>query len=247
MHFLLLGATGATGRLLAADLLDRGHEVRAVIRPASTLPPSLAQHDRLTLTPANLLDLSDTDLANLIRGCDGVACCLGHNMTLKGIFGPPRRLVTDATRRVCDAIQDNAPARPTRFVLMNTAGNSNRDLDEPLSFGHACIISLLRHLIPPHADNECAADYLRTEIGQDHPHIQWAAVRPDSLFDSNAVSPYTAHPSPTRSVFFDPGKTSRINVAHFMALLLCEEEPWRRWRGHMPVIYNAVADATPAA
>ena len=52
---------------------------------------------------------------------------------------------------------------------MNTTGNRNRDLNEPISLAQKCVIGLLRLLLPPHADNEDAADYLRTKIGQnDH-------------------------------------------------------------------------------
>jgi hypothetical protein len=123
-------------------------------------------------------------------------------------------------------------------VLMNTAGNSNRDLHEPLSFGHRCVIKLLRLLLPPHVDNEKAADYLRTVVGQDDPAIEWAVVRPDTLIDADEVSEYEIHPSPTRSAIFNAGKTSRINVGHFMAELILTNDTWIRWKGRMPVIYN---------
>jgi hypothetical protein len=41
-----------------------------------------------------------------------------------------------------------------------------------------------------------------------------------------------------RSALFDPGVTSRINVAHFMADLITDEDEWKKWKGQMPVIYN---------
>jgi hypothetical protein len=44
--------------------------------------------------------------------------------------------------------------------------NSDRDLHEALSLGERCVIGLVRLLLPPHVDNEKAADYLRTNIGQ---------------------------------------------------------------------------------
>ncbi len=49
---------------------------------------------------------------------------------------------------------------------MNTTGNRNHDISEPISFAQKCMICLLRLLIPPHVDNEKAEEYLRTEIGQ---------------------------------------------------------------------------------
>ena len=238
---LIVGASGATGRLLVRQLLDSGHSVKAIVRSAGSLPDPVRNHPKLTIIEASILDLGAAELTGLVRGCDGVASCLGHNLTFKGMFGHPRRLVTDAARHLCEAIRASEPNGKVRFVLMNTSGNSNRDLDEPISFGQKCVIGLIRLLLPPHADNENAADYLRTEIGQDDPVIEWAAVRPDGLVDQDEVTEYELHPSPTRSAIFDAGKTSRINVAHFMKTLITDDDAWRSWKGQMPVIYNREA------
>ena len=91
---------------------------------------------------------------------------------------------------------------PAKFVLMNTTGNSNRDIHEPILLGQSIVIGLLRLLLPPHVDNEKAADYLRTEIGQEDKAIEWAAVRPDGLSNEDEVSEYDVHPSPTRLLQF---------------------------------------------
>ena len=122
-------------------------------------------------------------MQDLVSDCHAVASCLGHNLTWKGIYGQPRRLVADATKRLCNAIESNNLERTTKFVLMNTTGNRNRDLDERISFAQKCVIGLLRVLLPPHVDNEMAADYLRTQIGQNNTAIEWVAVRPDGLIN----------------------------------------------------------------
>jgi len=46
------------------------------------------------------------------------------------------------------------------------------------------------------------------------------------------------YPAPIRSAIFNPGTTSRINVAHFMADLMTNSATWNLWKGMMPVIYN---------
>lgn len=235
---LVAGASGATGRLLVQHLLNQGHHVKAIVRSPVHLPESIRHHANLTLIHAPILELDARQLAHHVKDCSAVASCLGHNMTFKGLFGRPRDLVTQATRQLCQAIQANQPSSPMRFVLMNTTGNRNRDLDERVSFKHACVVGLLRYLLPPHADNENAADYLRVQIGHNDGAIQWSAVRPDGLVDEPNVTPYTLHPSPTRCAIFNAGKVSRINVAHFMATLMTEDEPWRQWQGHMPAIYG---------
>jgi len=238
MTTLVVGATGATGRLLVQQQLDRGHHVKVIVRSPNKLPEVLKNHDHLSLIHANVLDLSDTEVALHVKGCSAVASCLGHELSLKGIYGQPRRLVTETTRRLCNAIKANKPDKPIKFVLMNTAGNSNRNLHEHLSLGERFVIGLLRLLLPPQVDNENAADYLRTEIGQSNGVIEWVAVRPDSLTNENTVTEYEVHASPTRSALFNPGVTSRMNVAHFMADLITDEHAWNKWKGQMPVIYN---------
>jgi hypothetical protein len=124
---------------------------------------------------------------------------------------------------------------------MNTTGNSNRDLNERISFGQKCVIGLLRLLLPPHVDNEKAADYLRTNVGQNDTQIEWTAVRPDGLIDDTEVTDYKIFVSPIRSAIFDAGTTSRINVAHFMAKLINTDNTWNMWQGKMPVIYNSTS------
>lgn len=238
MTSLIAGATGATGRLLVKELLERGEHVKAVARTPSRLGDESLANPKLSVVEASISEMTERDIANLVSGCDAAASCLGHSLTFRGMFGPPRRLVTDATRRICEALRKREGHRPARFVLMNTTGNRNRDLSEEISTAQKGVVFLLRTFLPPHADNEEAADYLRTEVGSADPSLGWVAVRPDGLVDAEAVSEYSLHPSPTRSAIFDSGTTSRINVAHFMADLLTDADVWSRWKGQMPVIYN---------
>lgn len=238
MTVLVLGASGATGRELVAELLTRGESVRAVVRPGSEFPETLRQRTGLTLVRTEFLALPPAGITDLLAGCEAVASCLGHKLTLRGIYGQPRRLVTDSVRRIVETAVRDAAAPPIRFVLMNTTGNSNRDIPERVSFAERCVLALLRVALPPHVDNERAADFLRQEVGQHNPCLQWVVVRPDTLTNDARVSPYRIHPSPVRSAIFNAGKTSRVNVADFMAELLIDTRAWEQWRGQMPVIYN---------
>lgn len=238
MTILVVGASGATGRLLLEQLLNRGQKVKAVVRSPEKLPDRIKNHKNLSVIQASVLDLSDDEMAQHVNGCDAVASCLGHNLTLKGIFGHPRRLVTDATSRLCNAIKANKSNNAVKFVLMNTIANSNRDIQEHNSIGHRMVIGLLRLTLPPHVDNEKAADYLRTQIGQSDDKIEWTAVRPSGLIDESEVTDYNAYTSPLGSAIFDSGKISRIDTGHFMADLITDEDIWSKWKGQMPVIYN---------
>lgn len=238
MTALIVGATGATGRLLMKQLLDRGLKVKVIVRSVDKLPEAIRSHANLTVIQAAVLDLTDAELTQHVKGCAAVASCLGHNLNFKGIYGPPRLLVTETTRRLCNAIKANQPDKPVRFVLMNTTGNSNRDIPESVSLAHQVVIGLIRLLLPPQVDNERAADYLRVQIGQNDAAIEWSAVRPDTLIDESQVTEYAVYPSPIRSAIFNAGRTSRINVGHFMAELMTDDAIWKKWKGQMPVIYN---------
>ncbi|GJM43198.1 MAG: hypothetical protein DHS20C21_00400 [Gemmatimonadota bacterium] len=239
MTSLIVGATGATGRLLVRELLGRGQRVKAVARTPSRLGDELLCDPNLAVIEGSIAEMSDRDIAQLVSGCGAAASCLGHNLTFQGVYGSPRRLVTDATRRICEALREQERDLPAKFVLMNTTGNRNRDLEEQVSFAQKSVLVLLRLLLPPHVDNEQAADYLRRKVGQEDPRLGWVAVRPDGLVDEDTVSEYSLHPSPIRSAIFDAGVTSRINVAHFMADLITDAGVWSDWQGRMPVIYNA--------
>jgi len=238
MTTLIVGATGATGKQLVEQLLSMGQKVKVIVRPSGKITDTWKNNNKITIIKANISEISVNEMMNYLTDYQSVASCLGHNITLKGIFGKPRKLVTDAVKLLCIAIQKNSPDEPIRFALMNTTANRNRDLDEPISIGEKLVMGLIRFLLPPQSDNEKAADFLRVNIGQKNKLIEWVAVRPDTLIDTGYVTEYELYASPIRSAFSNRGKTSRINVGNFMSRLIVETDLWNKWKGQMPVIYN---------
>ena len=236
---LVVGANGATGRHLVRELLNRNVLVKIIVRGKEKLPSDIRTHQNLTIKETSILHLSDNEMVDYIKDCDAVASCLGHNISLKGIYGNPKMLVTDSVKRLCNAIKKNNHAKPVKFILMNTSGNNNKDINEKLTIMEKLVFSLLRILLPPQLDNERAADYLRKDIGNNNEIIEWSIVRPDSLINENTVSEYNVFPSPIRSPIFNAGKTSRINVGRFMSELITSDNVWEKWKYKMPVIYNA--------
>ena len=235
---LVLGASGATGRLLVKILLQKGVKVVAIVRNTKSLNHLENYNEGLDIIEASISEISEADLATHINGCEVIFSCLGHNLTFKGIYGKPRRLVTEAIKKVTKAIESINTIGKVKIIIMNTTGNSNRDIPEHPPISQKVIVALLRLLLPPHVDNESAADYLRVYIGQNNKAIEWAAVRPDGLINEDKVSEYDIYASPTRNAIFDAGETSRINVADFMSELAINSELWSNWKGKMPVIYN---------
>ena len=84
MTSLIVGATGATGRLLVRELLGRGQEVKAVARTPSKLGEECLRDPSLSVVQGSISEMSERDIADLVSGCDAAASCLGHNLTFSG-------------------------------------------------------------------------------------------------------------------------------------------------------------------
>jgi nucleoside-diphosphate-sugar epimerase len=234
---LVVGATGMTGRSLVDQLLGANHQVRVIVRSSLKLSAEALKNPNTTVIQASVLDLTDEEMATHVKNCGAVVSCLGHTLDFKGMFAEPKRLCTDATRRLCNAIEINAAPNATKFILMNTVGVPNPELGETRSWHERGLLFLLRHCLPPHRDNETAAEYLNRSVGKHNKHIEWCSVRPDSLVNAE-ISPYEIVASPTTGIF--TGRpTSRSNVARFMTELIGDAELWDTWKFRMPVIMNA--------
>ena len=235
---LVVGATGRTGQHVLRQLLDRGARVRAIVRSAGRLPADVAAHPLLTLLEASLLSLPQQELRRQLAGCDAVVSCLGHVLSLRGIFGPPRDLVTQAAALLCRSLEALAPAAPVKFILMSSVSvHHRRGLDTRRGALERAFLWLLRGVLPPARDNQSAADFLLDGIRSDNASVQWVVVRPDSLVEGE-VSRYELHEELV-SDLRSPASTSRANVAHFMCELVTDPEAWSRWRGKLPVVINA--------
>ena len=236
-NVLLIGGTGRTGRRVLEQLLSRGINVRAVVRSAERLPAGALDDPRLTVVLADLLALSDEELLRQVQGCDAVISCLGHVISIKGIFGPPRDLVTRSVERVYRAIQTARPAQPVKLILMSSVSvNHPGGRDARRGRFERAVLWMQRGLVPPGRDNQRAADFLHDVIDDADPYAQWTAVRPDTLKEGD-VTEYALHGGLVDSLF-RPGATNRANVAHFMCELATDAEVWAAWQGKLPVIVN---------
>lgn len=232
---LLVGGTGRTGLRTLRQLLARGVAVRAVVRSPAKLPPDLAASPRLTVIEASLLALRDEELQRHLRGCDAVISCLGHVISLRGIFGPPRDLVTRATARLCRAIEALRPPAPVRVVLMTSVSvHRPGAIDARRGALERAVLWLLRALVPPARDNQRAADYLADTVGAGNAFVEWAVVRPDTLLEGE-VSGYDLHEGLVNGLSA-PGKTRMANVGHLLCELATDARTWAAWKGKLPVI-----------
>jgi len=235
MKTLVLGASGATGKLVVAQLLERNLSAKIVIRESATIPDQIANAQNIEIVKGNIDDFSPDQIRELVQDSDAIVCCLGHNINFKGMFGKPHKLVVNAVKKIVAAIASFKETR--KFILMSTTAYTNKHLGEKNTYGEKLIFSLLEILLPPHKDNILASDHLIYEVGASE-KIEWIAVRPDSLFDEASQSGYEILEKKKTSPVFNPGKTSRINVAHFMVDLLVNDSIWQEWKFRTPIIYN---------
>jgi putative NADH-flavin reductase len=80
VNLVILGATGATGRLLVDQALDRGHEVVAYVRRPDALPARTG----LRVVGGQLTD--EPGLRSALAGADAVLCAIGPT-GVKELFG----------------------------------------------------------------------------------------------------------------------------------------------------------------
>lgn len=265
MVTLVLGATGGTGNQLVRQLICQGQSVRAIVRSTDKLLGSLhgvKYEDNLVVFEGSVLGMTDEEMQKLVGGCDVIVSCLGHNMTFRGVYGKPRRLVRDSIKRVHETLQSlqspasssssqsslsssssssssaSAPlSTPTKMILMGTKGVANPDGSEDVRpLDERIALSMLRILLPPHKDNEETVHYVSNTIGQSS-NVEWVVVRPDELIHGDDVSEFKIFDKPYGPLF-GGGQTSRSNVAAFMTDLILDETVWNKWKYQMPMPQN---------
>ena len=233
---LVLGSTGGIGLHLVKQLLATGAPVRAVLRSPNKVPDEVRQDTNFSMVQVpSVTEVSDEELDSHVRGCSAVVSCLGHT----DVFGEPKDLVLQTTRRVCEAL-GRIQEPKSKFVLLNTVLVTNpNDPSDQARHGWASrmLVSALHWALPPMVDNTKTAHYLIEDIGQSHAHVEYCIVRPDSLSDTKPVSDYDVHETLQNGVF-SPIGTSKANVAHFMMRLVLEQSVWETWRGKMPVVVD---------
>jgi hypothetical protein len=198
----------------------------------------VASSPLVEVVEADLPSIPEEVLRDRLVGCSAVISCLGHTLTLRGVLGPPRDLVTAAVTRLCRGVEALRPVVPVRLVLMSSVSvHRPAPLDPRRGTLARAFLSLLRAVLPPARDSQRAADLLHRSLGPDHPHLQWVVVRPDALREGE-VSEYALHEQLVDGLL-RPGETRMANVAHFMCDLVTDGDVWKRWRAKLPVIVDA--------
>ncbi|KAJ3414700.1 hypothetical protein HDV05_006137 [Chytridiales sp. JEL 0842] len=238
---LIVGGTGNVGLQVVRQLLERGASVKAIAR--SPFPEPLASNPNLTIVNASLLDLPESELAAHVKDMDAVICTLGHRMNYGripalGVWMPPYRLVLTASERLCNAIESLKPAKPVKFIQLNTVGVANPDGSDNhvRKTAEATFLWFMSGTVPPYSDSWLSLDYLHKR-GKSSKYVEWCAVRPDSFVMDGGVSEYLVQATLFNSIF-DTKHTRIANIGHFITDLVTKQSVWDQWRWCMPVIID---------
>jgi len=161
MKILVLGATGATGRLIVAKAIAEGHNVVALVRSKAKAED---------LTGAELIEGDARDAATLTRaiaGCDAVVSSLGTAMS------PFREvtLLSTATRALV-AVMERQNIR--RLVCITGLGAGDSRGHGGFFFDRLLLPLMLRKV---YEDKDRQEDAIRSST------LDWTIVRPMVLND----------------------------------------------------------------
>ena len=105
MKALVLGASGATGKLVVQQLVKKNIQVRVVVRESAIIPIKISNNKSIEIIKGNINDFEIAKIKDLVKDCNAVICCLGHNINFKGILGPPHKLVYNTVVKIIEALQ----------------------------------------------------------------------------------------------------------------------------------------------
>lgn len=203
MKFLLIGATGATGRAIVQQGLIAGHDITALVRDASK---AAVRHPHLRWVVGDIRNAQDVDGA--MAGQDAVICTLGTGVTFK-----PVTLFSEGTRNLLDAMNKHGVRR---IVCITGIGAGD-------SRGHGGFI--YDRVIAPVFLRTIYADKDRQEALLRRSDRDWIIVRPGQLTGGEATGRSRALLD-LRGV--TAGKIARADVAAFVLQQLTSDAFLRR-------------------
>ncbi|MEU5844419.1 NAD(P)-binding oxidoreductase [Rhodococcus sp. NPDC047139] len=172
MKVLVIGATGGSGRAAVAALLDRGHDVTALVRN-----PGIAESftDRVTIVAGDAV--RSADIEHALHGQDAVVVTLGiHENPLRVRLLGPARTPLDVRSRGTRTVVDAMRRHGARRLIVQTSYGTGPTRDRlPTRYR-----LMFRALLGPQiADTERQDALVRSS------DLDWTIVQPVNLTDSD--------------------------------------------------------------
>jgi putative NADH-flavin reductase len=170
MKIALFGGSGQTGRQFLAQALDKGYQVKALVRNPAALEVS---HPNLTVVKGDVLNAAD--VASVVRDTDVVVSLFGH------VKGSPEWLQTNGTKHIVAAMrQHDVP----RIVSLSGGGLPFPEKDQP-KMADKIIRFMMKTLVPKVLNDAIAHHEVLRQSG-----LKWVIVRGPRLTNGERKHQY---------------------------------------------------------
>jgi putative NADH-flavin reductase len=169
MKLTLFGASGRTGLQVMDQALAAGHEVRAVVRDAKSLPD---YRSGLEVVVADVMD--PAAIVDAVRDQDAVISAIGTRNGRK-----PTTVCTDSARSIVKAMHD---AGTKRLVVVSGTGPFNEGEGIPMRLLIKPVGKLFLHNV--------FADFVTMEAVVRASDLDWTIIRPPGLNEKPFTGTY---------------------------------------------------------
>lgn len=199
MRLAIFGATGGTGLELTRQALERGHNVRVLVRNPKRMTLT---DERMRVVLGNVLD--HESVTKTVLGCDAVLACLGQRNLLRNT-----RVVSVGMHLVMSVMK----AHGIRRLVVESAFGAGESLAQA-NFLQRLLFATL--LWAPFQDKNVMEPEVKAS------GLDWTIVRPTRLIDTGPAGHYT-------TTFLEPrlAWVRRADVATAM-LRAVEDGLWLR-------------------
>jgi uncharacterized protein YbjT (DUF2867 family) len=201
MKIAIFGANGATGRLLARQSLEAGHEVAAITRRPADYP---FQSAGLEVVGADVYDAEA--VIGATQGCDAVLSTLGVPFTRSSVT-----IYSSGVNNVIAAMQRHDMKRIAVVSSSATYPHDHAD-------GGFLLNRVMQPLITATIGRTTYDDMRRMEELIRASDLNWTVVRPSGLFDLAEITDYRLDENEAPGAF-----TARIDLAASMLAQLTDE------------------------
>jgi putative NADH-flavin reductase len=197
MKILILGITGRTGTLAAAEAIKRGHKVAGIARDKRRVKVPGAE-----IVEGNAYDFETVNKA--IEGCDCVISTLNIFPASQALFGKIKSPLDSMSVSIKNCVKAMDEKGIRRIVVMTANGVGDSFDDLPGFFKLMLKVTNIKYAYADHAVQEKVLE---------NSSLDWTIVRPVGLTDKNenlAVLDSLAEGVKIKSMI------SRNAVAHFI-------------------------------
>jgi putative NADH-flavin reductase len=197
MKILVLGISGRTGKLVAAEALKRGHKVAGIARDSG----------KVSLPGAEIIQGTPYDYETVRKatgGCDAIVSTLSAFPAAQGLFSKVTSPLDFMSVSLGNAVRSMEEKGIKRIVLMTALGVGDSAKEIPVFFRFFMMLSNIKYAYKDHDKQE---KFLENS------NLDWTIVRPVMLTDKDDQLSVIDNLSGDKKIRTE---ISRNAVAHFI-------------------------------